>query len=164
MKLDTIEKANEFIKSKGTLEFIFVTENVVTFKTPIPVIIDGILTDFEFLFFVEEGSTYYRMDSFDNFLSKLDLFEIQKVVEEDMFMEVLFHRKYKSDIIEHSSEFSIIEGLGDEFEYKVLEANLETSKQMLTFLIGNEEFEGAVKMREQIKDIEEKLKQTKTGI
>jgi len=162
MELNTIEKANEFIKNSGVLEFVFITDNIVTYKTPIPEMLDGVLTDFEFLFFVEECDTFYRMDSFDNFLQRLRLFEIQKVVVEMEYMEVLFHRKYDSNIIESKNiDISDVDDLPRSYVVDIMEANLLKANQILEFLVGNDEFEGAIKMREKIKDIEIELERAR---
>ena len=146
MKLDTIKKVHQFVDELGALEFVFITDNIITYKTPIPIMINGYLKFYEVLFFMEDCSTFYRMDSYKAFLSSLEIFEVRRICEElgTLSFETIYHRKYKSDIILNSEEDVL-----DSMQPEQIEGDLET---LLKEELAKEDYEEAGKIRDQIKN------------
>ena len=104
MILNTEKKAKEFVKELGVMEFVFTSDNIVTYKTPIPFIDNDVLNHYEVTFFLEDCDTFYKMDSFNNFLSCLTIFEIKKIIFSSDSNKTLYHRKYNSSEIINSEE------------------------------------------------------------
>jgi len=154
--LDTIEKVKEFVKGLGVMEFIFISDNVATYRTPIPIMVDGMLTDYEVLFFIDECATFYRMDSSNDFLGLLDVFEVKEVCEELSQTETIYHRKYNSSEIVNSEE-DVIKTMKtkfiavEEFFQVESESKLDRAKRMLQMYVDEEDFENASLVRDKIK-------------
>jgi len=148
-ELDTVEKANEFIKEFKVLGFNYVCDNVATYKSLIPINKDGYLIEYEFLFFIEECDTFFSMDSIEEFLGDLKLFEIIEKCEELDSRKTLFHRKYDSDVIETNYDLSQTEDY-DETKIIYFEEDLEVK---LKRLIEEQNFEEASKVRDKIQKL-----------
>jgi hypothetical protein len=161
MNLETEGKAKVFVKELGALEFIFTTEGVVTFQTQIPDITNDGLLIYEVSFFHEEGTTFYRVESMDAFLSDMQIFEIKKVYQDSNASHILYHRSYNSDVIENDLTCF---NLGDynimfKFEDKDLkdEEQIESLNKELKEHVKAERFEEADKISKLIKQIKSKL-------
>ena len=104
MILHTEKKAKEFVKELGVMEFVFTSDNIVTYKTPIPFIDNYVSNHYEVMFFLEDCDTFYKMDSFNDFLSYLTIFEIKKISDDLVSNKTLYHKKYNSSEIINSEE------------------------------------------------------------
>lgn len=83
---------------KTPMEFIYASDGTFSFKTQIPQ--GDELIYYEVDFFVDENTppSFFRVDSFDDFLSKYQIFKVTKKSNwGDIPDEVLFLRKYESE-------------------------------------------------------------------
>ena len=164
MKLDTIKKAEKFIKELGTLEFSFICDGVATFNNSIPKMVNGIIYNYEVRFFIEECDVFYRLDSMDGFLSNLAIFEIEQKCDEESEYETVYHRKYNSDVI-INSEKEVVDSMDDIFlkgESLMIntddEARLLRHEQKLKEVLLIEDYDMASLLRDKIKKLKNKLK------
>tara|TARA_R110000796_G_scaffold188057_1_gene304979 strand:- start:317 stop:736 length:420 start_codon:yes stop_codon:yes gene_type:complete len=136
MILNTIEKAEQFIRKFKVIGFNFASDNVIYYKSLIPVSKDGYLVEYIFSFFIEECDTFHYMDSMDDFLGDLQIYEIIESCKELDSKKMLYSRSYKSNFISREVE----------------EETLEDLEERLEKLILNENFEEASKVRDLIKN------------
>lgn len=159
MRLDTKVKAYEFTREFGALRFVFASDNLITYETVIPKMVNGYLVDYNFSFFIEEYSTFYNMDSINNFLETLELFEIIEICQETDVKNILYHKKYDSNDIFTFNESMITE---DNLKNKI-DSTEDTNvfllidlQDELRMLILDEDYEEASRVRDKIKKLNEK--------
>jgi len=85
------KQAKKYVEELGVLEFSFLSEGIVTFKS-IKGIDDGTITHKEVSFFVEPGDTFFRRDRMVDFLGSMKIFEILVISEDNP--TTLYHKKY----------------------------------------------------------------------
>lgn len=155
-RLDTKIKAYDFVRSFGALRFVFATDNIITYETVIPKMINDYLVDYNFSFFIEECSTFYNMDSMNNFLEALELFEIIEICEETNIKNILYHKKHdSSDIFTFNESINKVDDSKDKIDFtediKVFE--LLDLEDELRMLILDEDYEEASNVRDKIKKL-----------
>ena len=84
-------------------EFEFISEGIITFKTMIPkIILSNIEQSFYYkieLFVPEDVANidFFRVDNFENFLSKYQIHELTKINLEGSTIEQLYFREYDEE-------------------------------------------------------------------
>lgn len=92
--IKTSKEVVSFIGEDTILEFVFMAENVLTFKTLIPEYVNGGLTEFELLFYNDSSNDFFRHDNFNNFLSKFKICELRMICLETGDTTTLFEQTY----------------------------------------------------------------------
>jgi len=130
MILNTIEKAEEFIKQFKVIGFNFASDNVIYYKSLIPMMKGGYLVEYNFSFFIEECDTFHYMDSMDDFLSDLQIYEIIEVCKESNSKKILYSRSYKSDFITREVEEKTLDELQSKLKKLILDENFEEASKL----------------------------------
>lgn len=97
MTLKNQEEVKQIIGENTTLKFHFVSDNIISFYTVIPKIQFDEIISYKVEFFYESGVSFFDYDTFNNFLSKLQVFRLTEVNDETKEQTVLFQQQYKEN-------------------------------------------------------------------
>ena len=119
-KLETEADVINLIGYETAMEFVFVDENIATFKTVLPIMSKDRINDdkidsesfkeemgfyptcqyfYEIEFFRDEDApfAFFRLDSFSNFLQRYQIFRVHRIEDVTKSREQIYFKQYQTE-------------------------------------------------------------------
>lgn len=93
MELKTEEQVIELIGKDTALEFQCLVDNVMDYKTVLPVLVDGSYVYYLISLFYEDSQPFLNYENL-NKLSRFKIFEVIEITETNNITETLYHKKF----------------------------------------------------------------------